>query len=358
MKGSKRNSNIELLRIICMALIVMGHFLGQSGAKEIMKSSFLKDFFIYILGMGANIGSNVFLIIACWFMIDRPFSADRVLKLYGTLWLYTGGGTMLLLILGYRIGTANIIRNLLPVAGGSLWFASAYIVLLFAAPYLNKVLAWDRTAVRNLLGLYFIFICLESMIRPKVDTWLGVMLWFPYVFLCTGYYKKYLYKSGRIRTGLFLCIGLGMYIGMCGIVMFRDRFVRLGIIPDTADRFLHEMFVAPNIMIAGSAFVFAIEQKPFHHAVINKIGAATFSVYVLHQFQGFYDILWKDVFHSGQWLAGPYAQILSVGVVIAVFAGAMVIDEIRKKTVEPLWVNSKVFKELSGRFNALYMWNE
>ena len=75
-----RKSNYELMRIVAMIMIVMGHFWGQSNYAELAAgySYYLGG----ILSHGSRIAVNVFLFMGIWFMLEGEFKASRILKLY------------------------------------------------------------------------------------------------------------------------------------------------------------------------------------------------------------------------------------------------------------------------------------
>ena len=78
-----RKSNYELMRIVAMIMIVMGHFWGQSNYAELAAgySYYLGG----ILSHGSRIAVNVFLFMGIWFMLEGEFKASRILKLYFNL---------------------------------------------------------------------------------------------------------------------------------------------------------------------------------------------------------------------------------------------------------------------------------
>lgn len=78
-KSKSRNTNIELVRIIAMLFIIMGHFVGQTNFNQ--DSSSVNGILITLLSCGARIFTNVFLIIGVWFMVDSRFGAKKILKL-------------------------------------------------------------------------------------------------------------------------------------------------------------------------------------------------------------------------------------------------------------------------------------
>ena len=346
----ERNSNIEILRIICMSLIVLAHFIYQSNAYDISDNIV----FITIFGNGHKIAVNLFLLIGSWFMVDRPFSAERILKLYGNVWIYTAGISMLMLTLGNNIGIVNFCVNFFPFIGSAVWYASAYIALMFIAPFLNRVFQWNRMILRNFLVVMFALICIETMIRHPIDDWTSWILWFGFVFLSMGYYKKYIHGSYTTRYKIFLFTGIVLYLFLSAIIIGVYKFGIPDLFGKLAKRYLTEIHTAPNIIISFFIFLYFINRKPFYNHIVNKIGGLTFSVYIIHQTKGFYPFLWHNIFRCDEWIGGPYFEILSVGVVLAVFLITFLAEIIRKKIFEPLWIKSKLFKLLAKKLNEFY----
>ena len=98
----KRDSSFELLRVVAIVLIIMGHFFskGFGGYQINNRYNYL---ILFSLSNGARIAVNLFLMIGVWFMVDNEFKASRLLNLYGT-------------VLGYSI----VISSLLFWGGGEL----------------------------------------------------------------------------------------------------------------------------------------------------------------------------------------------------------------------------------------------
>ncbi len=354
MTHTERNSNIELLRILCMSLIVLSHFINQSGANDISGNII----FITLFGNSSKIAVNIFLLIGSWFMIDRPFSAERILKLYGNVWIYTAGISIIMIALGNQIGVVNICRNFFPFVGGGVWYASAYIALMLIAPFLNKIFQWNRIFLRNFLIVMFVLICLETMIRPPIDDWTGWILWFGLVFLGTGYYKKYIHGNIKLDTKFFLLAGILFYLFLSAIIICAYQFSVFDLFAGLAKRYLMEIHTAPNIIISFFIFLYFINRKPFYNLIINKIGGLTFSVYVIHQTKGFYPFLWHNIFMCDKWIGGSYFEILTLVVILSVFVLTFIAEIIRKGLFEPIWTKSKIFKSLTKKLNYFYNFSE
>ena len=356
MKNEKksRNSNIEMLRILCMAFIIMGHFIEQTGAVTQSSSMVIS----VLLGSGLRIAVNIFVLIGTWFMIDRKFNAARILKLYGNIWFYTVAVSLMLLVF-YKVSLTNLVRNFFPFVGGALWYGSAYIALMLLAPLLNCILKIDKDKLQISLVALFLLVCVETMIRPMIDDWMSWILWFSYLYICVGYYKKYIYENSVYGGGL--TIGVSIYICMCSLLIIcklNDQ------IPDAVGnlihRYLHELFVVPNIMVAVCVFLFFIQHKqPLLKnekigKTVNYIAKSTFSVYVFHQVPGFYDFLWTSVLKSNLWINTCWYPIGLVMIVIILFSFVNIIDSWIRIPLERKWVKSSLFSRIETFLNKTY----
>ena len=134
-KKEKRQSNIELLRIISMLAIIIGHLVHQTEILQVNSGRNL--LFAYILGSGHRIGVNLFLLIGMWFAVDSSFKAERVTRLYLQMAFYTIGISIIILILGLPHTNLDIFRCFLPYTLRPVWFGSAYISLLLLIPFMN-----------------------------------------------------------------------------------------------------------------------------------------------------------------------------------------------------------------------------
>ena len=126
-----RESNVELLRIISMIFIVLGHFIGQSNY-DITRG----DFFVYFLRFGLRIAVNIFLIIGVYYMVDRKFSIERWMKLYFEMFLYCVLITWLCYLFA-DVSLYHLIGAFFPFLTVKLWFVPAYLSLMLLAPFIN-----------------------------------------------------------------------------------------------------------------------------------------------------------------------------------------------------------------------------
>jgi hypothetical protein len=131
---TKRQSSIELLRIVAVILIFWMHKCGSFENNEI--SAWLS---ILIATVG-NVGVSCCMIISGYF--GMRLSVKKVLKLEFMLLFYSWTTLLINIVRGglQNIGgLEELARYLLPVIGRRMWFFTCYMVVLFLSPFLNEV---------------------------------------------------------------------------------------------------------------------------------------------------------------------------------------------------------------------------
>lgn len=75
LNGRERNSNFEILRIICMLLIVAHHFSVHGGFYYDASVISLNRFWIQFLIPCGRVGTNCFVMISGYFLVADRFSS-------------------------------------------------------------------------------------------------------------------------------------------------------------------------------------------------------------------------------------------------------------------------------------------
>ena len=74
----KRQANFELLRILCMYMIVVGHCLFHGRVTAKLGYGTTNYFLSYLIQSFSVVHVNCFVMLAGYFSIDREFKAQRV----------------------------------------------------------------------------------------------------------------------------------------------------------------------------------------------------------------------------------------------------------------------------------------
>ena len=138
--AQSRNFGIDMLRIVSMLMVVMLHVLGQGGILDAVKPfscNYYAANFLETLSYGAV---DCFAIISGYVGVDSKFRYISIVTLWRKVAFYTlviTGGTMLLFPSG--VTAAAIQKSLFPVSTSHYWYVTAYFLLFFFMPFLNKM---------------------------------------------------------------------------------------------------------------------------------------------------------------------------------------------------------------------------
>lgn len=125
----ERQSNFELLRIVCILLILTMHSISQVQVSEL---STFNVYLSHIVSSIGNIGVSCFILISGYFGIK--FKLQRFIQLAFLTTLYA---VVVYLFQKGFVVDRGIVKALLVVPLYDNWFVSCYLLLTLFAPYLN-----------------------------------------------------------------------------------------------------------------------------------------------------------------------------------------------------------------------------
>lgn len=354
---SVRQSNFELLRVILMFCIVCGHFLGQSGsfASEI-PSNVLFD---HIMGHSSRIAVNGFLILGCYFMVDKPFRTDRFLRIWLLEFIYT---VVLTGLIFFMIPGSTPISSLiwagLPIFGWNHnhWYITIYLVLCLLAPFLNHFFKLKKEVQGKALVIMFIFISFFLSIYGMEDSYLDCIGWFVFVYLFVGYYKHYIQKEIK---GKYIWLGISLII--YALLVFLAVAPQYGINSTIAGKismycvqYLNDYKSVPNFICAMSLFIFFSKIDLGVKESINKLSSATLAVYVIHQTTAFYPFLWENILRSSSYYNRKIWPLYSMGCVVFLFIFITIIEFLRVNIIEKPILCCLPVQKLCHRIDSWY----
>ena len=343
---SMRTSNFELLRILAMLAIVLGHLVSQTGVADAYCG--FERYGVELMGSGLRWAVNLFLLVGTWFMVDSEFKAERPLRLYLTVLFYSVPLTLLTCLCGFEVPAKELLRGLFPFFGRALWFASAYISLLLLSPFLRRVFLLPRRALGALtllLTVLFGFVCTLPDPQPgyACDS-----LWFVYVYVFAGWLKgSRLVVWARSRRYLLLAAGLAVYSVLVAVHCWGgNALVRL------STQYLLDFKTLPNFFSAVCVFLFFANLDIGSIRWVNGLARSSFAVYVFHQVPAFIPLLWWRICRVDAWIGSHLFTLLALGVAVAVYAVASVIEALRLRWVEPTYRTSGWFRGLCRRVDG------
>lgn len=129
-----RNSSIELLRIIAMFSIVIGHIFYHGFHGQLYEIEWLKPF--------TCCGVNIFILISGYFGIK--FKLESILNLLLMVSFYTAiSGIIEFFLFGHAFALSRMSGIVLPFSGNHYyWFITCYVVLYLLSPIINEEIGW------------------------------------------------------------------------------------------------------------------------------------------------------------------------------------------------------------------------
>lgn len=276
---NKRQSNIELLRLIAMLLVLIVHANLMPTASELTDSPFTSFWKIFIDELSC-VCVNVFILISGWFGI-KPTYKGLLNIIFQSIFC-----SLIVVSIALMLGfDGNYIYEYIKsfVIGENYWFVSSYIVLYICAPILNAFIEHiERRSIIYFLIFFFI-------VQTYFDTILSIggfgdgcsPLSFFGLYLLARFINRYptALLNGHWHTDLLKYVGVSLIstLIIIGALLSKSDWI----IGNIQYRFLK--YSNPLIIIAALYLMLAFTKiKIKNSATIQYLSISCFSIYLLH----------------------------------------------------------------------------
>ena len=338
---NKRNNNLDLLRIVCMLMVVGLHTLNHGGliGKSLVVGS--ANWYIgnamFVLFLQAV---NCFVLISAYFLCAAKFRLSKLASTWLQAAFYSVGVYLVLVVTGAG-GTVfsfkELIKCALVVTMDRYWFVTDYILLFCLHPLLNcAIRAMSRKAHLLSCGVLLLLFSVIPNFICVVD-FSGInggysLPWFCVLYLLAAYIRLYVPERVKYQKWLPLLFVL-LSLVICG-----ERFAATFITPYIFGGVrLTSFFYSYNSVIAVPCALALFQSfrggKPASGVlsrVVAVIAPLTFAVYLIHEQGVLRPILWNwltpDAYAQSPWMA---LYVLSC--MVGIFAACCVIEFLRQK---------------------------
>lgn len=341
---SVRNSNIELLRIIAMVLIIGHHYRvwSTSSGVEFSLNSFAGLFF----NMGGKYGVDLFVIISAYYLADSRFKVNRIIRTFLQTWCYSIVFLILAIITHSQLLSGKmILMSVLPVTYKGYWFVTSYIGLLALSPFLNKLFCnlGKKDHFRLCLVLVSMYFLMPS-IFIKSNTYFSHLGMFITIYTVVWYLKKYGMPIKQTRKCL-----LGALSIYALIFLVSSIFVVLGAIDATHAELWNYCkvmgFSEYSVWLLASAiflFYAFVSMPSYSNKILDRVGKATFGIYLIHDNWFFREILWGNLLHAKEFLYSNVYITYSLCAIGVVFIISLFIDLLLENSLKIFKINSLI----------------
>lgn len=337
-----RESNFELLRIVCMFMIVWNHFFTYGPWQDAGVNSYLAHIFSF-----GKAGVDIFVMISGWFLVNSKFKSKSALRILGQGLLYGTAFGIAATIKGGSLHSNNFVLQ---------FFIRSYLVLYLLFPFLNKIAnGITRGQYRALLIILFSLFSILPLIIAIVPKGLGSQLkimilgdesspvFFCGLYLLAGYLRIYgLPKTSPLKLLLASLISLLAVRGLwclhaAGLIILPSRVTNIVALD-------HDGTFILNILLAVGFFCAFASAKVPHNPLINSTAACTLGVLLIHDSAVVRRELWEKFAYMASWNPTTFLGG-SLVVTLGVFAICALVDYLRGHIARvipcPTWIDNK-----------------
>ena len=281
----KRESNIELYRVILMLLIIAHHYVFNSGILYHVLSDprGYTPLFVLIFGAWGKVGINCFILITGFFMCKKSVSLKKYARLLAEVYFYNIIIYLILGFAGYEDFSIERVFGLLtfssPESGR---FVSSFLLFYFFIPFINILINNIDKNKHFLLILVCLLIYTIRGTIPGLEIEINYISWFIIIYFIGSYLRIY-------RDTLPDIFGCKAYIGVIITFLISIVSIYLGYVFFLHTRIsdLYYYFVIDSnkllaVMLAVFLFCMFLNIKIPYNKFINAMGRSTFGVLLIH----------------------------------------------------------------------------
>lgn len=318
----ERKSNIELLRIVCMLMIILWHInIGFGGDKDLITFS-----------LGNIINAVTVLGVNCFVLISGYFGIKFRLKTLISLLLQCLFYSIVISVTCHdTIGSSIDFKMLfMPISSDVWWFMTVYVMLYLSSPLLNKAL--DGMSITETLCSLISFLiiniwfgyCFKNDNNPSGHSYLQFVLMYLIgrtISLCKSNatwnfcrYSKYLFaNSGGATLTLIVTICINMF------------FIK-------SYRYNNPLVVLSSIAI----FHVFLNMKTGSIRQVNLLSSTVVAAYLIHEHPQIRPLLAEKVMMIHNSFPVYYEILLFLLIAFSFIVLGFVVEKIRRFLMNPL----------------------
>lgn len=346
---NKRNSSIELLKIVGILLIVISHVvqtLHSNNDYFIMKDYILdisiattniQQLILTNLRYSGALGNNIFFICSAWFLLDNDkVDKRKILHMLMDVWVIS----ITILIAVYIIRGGNlqiklIIKQILPTTFDNNWYITCYLLFYPLHPFLNRLIKGmeQKNLLKATLTLLFLYVCVNYFLSGRFFS-SHIILWIT-VYFAIAYMKYYLVDlSNNVKFNNIL-FGIG-FLGNIGIVCLTNFLgLRFEMFSDHLLRWNSNC--SPFLLLMAVSMFNKARSIYFENKIVNYISGLSLFIYIFHE-----NMLLRTLYRPQMWIyvynQFGYENILIWTFILAalVFSFGLISSIIYRNTVEKI----------------------
>lgn len=345
MAKAKRQSGIELLRIIAMLQIIFLHVTDYGDLFSASRAAGdLDGLLVTFVWSLCRAPVDVFVMISGYFMITSKFDIKRTLKrgssVYGAMMFYSVSIAIIFFIINpANITVVNCFSAIMPFFSKTWYFLSNYLIILLLSPFLNKMLAsLTKKQYLYFMGIVFVVMSLWSTlakidgldkvfeISKIVDPYYGKSLGgFLLMYIIGGYLRLFVKQkpvAKEAKTAVkpaYLFVFFALCIADMGLSYLFPQYKNV-----------FGMFNNPIVLVESALLILFFRDFRFSSDFVNTIAGTTLGIYAIHENPYIRKWLWSVFDFNDKALYDTLIYVpYAIFACVSVFACCCVIELIR-----------------------------
>lgn len=304
-----RKSGLDLLRLVCMLMVITLHYFGAGGLLASNQTSKINYYIGSFFVVFCRIAVDCFYLNSGYFLKpseNRNIIEEKVkkgiLKIYSKAWSYSVLITIICLILGISdFSLSVILRAFFPVIFNQYWFITVFILLQGVRPFIEKLLFnLDKTDLRILCGILLFFDCFACAFGNNSLLEYGNGFLHGITMILVGFSLNYI-PSNKYRKSVLTIV----YIAFCVATRLSSLVITyLGVDINYSSTFM--VYNSPLIIIASIAFFLIFRDVRCNIKWVTKVSPHVLAIYLLNDHSLMRIYWWEKVFRCGNYYNSPF----------------------------------------------------
>ena len=329
----KRDSNLELYRVIVMLLIVAHHYVVNSGISPIAYENLTgaKSLFLFIFGAFGKTGINCFLLITGFYMCTSSITLKKYAKLILEVMFYRALFYILFWVTGVsEFSITGFIKTVLPVTSIKTNFTGCFLVFYLCIPFLSILVKNLTERQHRRLIFLCLGVCTVLGTIPWFELSINYTTWFCILFFVASYIRLHpcaLFRNKKLwGWSTLLCLAAAVVSVVFGAHRGHQHWVFY---------LVSDSYKLLAVALSISSFLFFKNLKLKYNPLINAMGASTFGVLLIHaNGDTMRAWLWQTLLKTPQMYDSPWLAVHAFASVVCVFLICVVIDQLRIRLLE------------------------
>ena len=349
-----RQYGAELLRIVCMLMILTSHFFVHGKVLGTLKPTDVNFHITWFIEACCYVMVNCFVLITGYYQSAGRFRLHKLLLLWGQIIATSSVIYAALAVLGkVEFSLSGFIAACTPVTHSRYWFATAYVILYAVSPLLNSALS--RTTLRQhftaVCALFGVFVLLRNIFYPlDFENLHGGYSYTSFIVLYViGAYMRR--AETRIRHPLAKYFALSAVTALSRILL-TVCYYKLSL-PSVYLKMFMQYNSVTVVLASVCLFDFFVHlevRAGLLQTAARVLAPFTFGVYLIHEQAELKPLIWEAVSPSS-YARSPSLYLHLAATVILLFLSCSLLDGIRHGVSNLVGI-PKLAKKLSDTLTA------